>query len=1002
MRSLFRGEGRRYDVKRRVVHCLCFITTSTNFALFRLLLLQIHSVALLETKAGACKQFCEVLYNMRINSNDNCSIPRSVLSFLQNDMQVRLHHAGSNYLAYDTTSFTTLLDVLGIDKFLFLLSAVLSESRVIFVSDSTEKLLTAVPTSMHMIYPFKWQHLFIPVLAYKSIKTITLPTPYIIGIKRNISAQMYKESIGDAIVIDLDNGNLNVTGTCKFKNFVGDSGSSLKQVSESFDTFKARAYGVANLVLGKSSNDSSNDIAPKDVVASMVSDLRHILASKPGTHSIQSMTSGLLRTIPGLDKSTSEELKLKWTLDSEKAIRETLLVFYVYVFAELDQLIKKKVPASASSSTGSKGTKQLPKGVNSSSTSSADCDRNMFDLKSFAARRAQMGDTDSLQEFLSGFIHTKMFSTFCTSRLKATTTKATKDTTITGTSAGDIHCDEYDLVCMDMKSNRLPINLGNVKQSVTNRTNQGIEVIKGYLGSEYNSAVIAMTSASNATKKSTLSYDTLMHDDVDERSTHYHSVRKICIDANSSDELIRIMRTIAVRLHSINACGCRGAGSCSTAYQTVSLLKYLLVHGPECVVSYALDFVGVLRSIHAFACASASSDKHLVSSSSSISISSISMISSSGSSSGNDGIDVDVSVISTVALSAIELIVDHKKLMLQRRRARMIADGIIVVHKQDKIDKKDIFVNSGYGNKSFPAFEVVHKIFSPIASSPSCTVPVFNATSLRLTVPVAIDADAEDDDDDDDDKQSQLIGLSKKPPQQQQQRQASTPTLNISTAVAVAPARSSKSGSVSQIPSPSVEPSLMDDDDANAKYRIINQHTREVYDLRELDKISIDAATGWSNKPSIPLLSPPPPVKPHKHNSSNSGSSSSSSGTSSGGSGKAKESLASSKSKANAPPPVDPFASFTSNAAPKAIAQAPVLPTKPSASTSSSSSTLDLFKDFTAPPVTTVNHINSYKPTAGSASTAPVDPFSSLQSKQPHVKATKDPFADLINLHVQR
>ena len=48
MRGLFRGENRRYDVKRRVKHCLCFITRQPLFSLFRRILQQLQTFSLIE------------------------------------------------------------------------------------------------------------------------------------------------------------------------------------------------------------------------------------------------------------------------------------------------------------------------------------------------------------------------------------------------------------------------------------------------------------------------------------------------------------------------------------------------------------------------------------------------------------------------------------------------------------------------------------------------------------------------------------------------------------------------------------------------------------------------------------------------------------------------------------------------------------------------------------------------------------------------------------------
>jgi hypothetical protein len=71
----------------------------------------------------------------------------------------------------------------------------------------------------------------------------------------------------------------------------------------------------------------------KDMVAFIVIDLRAVLAAKPGGTSVSSMTSGLLRGLPMGVRTTIDESIGKWAVDTEKFIRETLLQFFVYIFA---------------------------------------------------------------------------------------------------------------------------------------------------------------------------------------------------------------------------------------------------------------------------------------------------------------------------------------------------------------------------------------------------------------------------------------------------------------------------------------------------------------------------------------------------------------------------------------------------------------------------------------------------------------------------------------------
>lgn len=57
-----------------------------------------------------------------------------------------------------------LFQTLDHDQLVNLLEAVLLESRILFVSSQLSALTTAAETLLCLLYPFKWQHVYIPLL----------------------------------------------------------------------------------------------------------------------------------------------------------------------------------------------------------------------------------------------------------------------------------------------------------------------------------------------------------------------------------------------------------------------------------------------------------------------------------------------------------------------------------------------------------------------------------------------------------------------------------------------------------------------------------------------------------------------------------------------------------------------------------------------------------------------------------------------------------------------
>lgn len=102
-----------------------------------------------------------------------------------------------------------LFEVLDIDNVLLLFSAVLMEQKLLLVS-SQFTLLTYVSESIRsLLYPFEWQHVFVPVLPACLTEFVGSPTPFIMGIHKSY----YKpDEIApystEVVVVDLDHNRI--------------------------------------------------------------------------------------------------------------------------------------------------------------------------------------------------------------------------------------------------------------------------------------------------------------------------------------------------------------------------------------------------------------------------------------------------------------------------------------------------------------------------------------------------------------------------------------------------------------------------------------------------------------------------------------------------------------------------------------------------------------------------------------------------------------------------
>ena len=192
LRGLFRGEGRRFDVKRRARHCLCFVTKLPHFSLFRTLLSQIYAVTLLEKKFGSAKRILEALYEKRsfnIGSSSYLidmnkilysaeflgSLPKSLL-LANSSFSLQLPSTGEFAYRQDSC-ILPLLEVLGVERFLLILTATLLEHRIIFIADEAETLSSSLLAVSSMIYPFSWRSFFAPLLPSRLLEMTGAPYP---------------------------------------------------------------------------------------------------------------------------------------------------------------------------------------------------------------------------------------------------------------------------------------------------------------------------------------------------------------------------------------------------------------------------------------------------------------------------------------------------------------------------------------------------------------------------------------------------------------------------------------------------------------------------------------------------------------------------------------------------------------------------------------------------------------------------------------------------------
>lgn len=128
---------------------------------------------------------------------------------LRRPMDSRLEHV----------DFESLFNCLSVRQVVRVFASLLLERRVIFVADKLSTLSSCVHAVVALLYPFSWQHTFIPVLPTSMVDIVCCPTPFLVGILSSSLPKLKELPVEEALMVDL--------GTDRFIRQMDDEASLL-------------------------------------------------------------------------------------------------------------------------------------------------------------------------------------------------------------------------------------------------------------------------------------------------------------------------------------------------------------------------------------------------------------------------------------------------------------------------------------------------------------------------------------------------------------------------------------------------------------------------------------------------------------------------------------------------------------------------------------------------------------------------------------------------------
>ncbi|CAG2109658.1 unnamed protein product, partial [Medioppia subpectinata] len=106
------------------------------------------------------------------------------------------------------TTVYNLFEELGIHSVVNLVCAAMTEHKILFHSRSYTRLTDACLAVTALMYPFVYNHIYIPILPSPLLEVLSTPTPFLMGIHSSLKNEV--TDLLDVIVVDLDGGSVTI------------------------------------------------------------------------------------------------------------------------------------------------------------------------------------------------------------------------------------------------------------------------------------------------------------------------------------------------------------------------------------------------------------------------------------------------------------------------------------------------------------------------------------------------------------------------------------------------------------------------------------------------------------------------------------------------------------------------------------------------------------------------------------------------------------------------
>ncbi|XP_038893863.1 DENN domain and WD repeat-containing protein SCD1 [Benincasa hispida] len=179
--------------------CICVVSRSPSFRVLKDALEELF--ALCFSSSGSSKPLWDIIAHMVSNVPLSTPGKDRILFSIENCL-LSVQAPSKDGLPYADISFQPLMQCLDLENVIKLFTAVLLERRILLRSNKYSLLTLVSEAICHLIYPFRWQHVYIPLLFFSGVDYIDAPTPYMMGLHSGVDTSYL--AMDGVVVVDLE------------------------------------------------------------------------------------------------------------------------------------------------------------------------------------------------------------------------------------------------------------------------------------------------------------------------------------------------------------------------------------------------------------------------------------------------------------------------------------------------------------------------------------------------------------------------------------------------------------------------------------------------------------------------------------------------------------------------------------------------------------------------------------------------------------------------------